>query len=357
MASFFGGVTQGLHAGAGLADRRRERSRERLYRDALDAGMSDSFDPTVARDIAARHGRWQDVQGYHSLASVNEQRQDKDRRRFAGQILALEQAGDFDGLNRLVSQAPPALFGLESHRKPMGVRRVLQTHGTDPQAPGEELWALDVANGKTGTRGPQTDMGGADPSENAVYIKRSDLGAYLSPWLPKKEKGERRVHHTGEGRLYDSHTGQWVSAPAAKEPKDPRSPWRVQGGFKINQETGETHELSSPIEGQLLDAAGVLDDMISKGDIAYSGQPEIRRKLVSGTMEVVNALAYNHGLPPIQVLPTVVEAFDENSPYYEALSEGAPEERRAILQEITQRIGTSFRQPRGLAGAGYQSGG
>lgn len=337
-------LSSGLSAykiGTGIKD-------DYLYRKAREAGLSAEgpMDYEAAAEIAARHGRWGDAQGYHGMASADRAQLERDRSRFATQALSLEQAGDFDGLSRLVSQMPPALFGLEKHRKPAGLRRVVRTFGTETgENRQEELWALDINNSKTGTRGPQTLRASADGDDNVVYMRARDLRAYLSPWAQPKGR-EREIKSGGGGLLFDPRTGEVVREPdpkAGQAPKDPVDYWKFdKDGNLQNTMTNEHRTTPAGVKTARRFAEKTVKDFMAESGLMNQIDPRNERRFGSLALTMMDGIAFRYGVGHEESVGEVMHAIVSNSEYSDILAKGDQAEVQQVRETLVDQIGAKL---------------
>ena len=242
MASFFGGLAQGLSSGAGLADRLRERRASRAYRDDLGSAFGDfeegaAPDFATARDVAARHGRWDDVQRFHGLSGIEGAREDERKRQLAARVEGFRRTGNYQGLNNLFAEHGQDLQrwgALEPHREVMGldVRE-------DPE--GNMLYAPRIRNGQTGTTGPMTMRGSADPDDSVVAWTDPQFQALYSHLLPEMPEQYEVVHdpyRRGGVAQRSSTSGKLIDYMEPEE--QPERPYdKAADGYHRYVDTGE----------------------------------------------------------------------------------------------------------------------
>lgn len=319
-------------------------SGERRYRKAREAAFDAGGDYGTLRDVAIREGRWQDAQGFHGLMQAETAKLDKDRSRFAKQGLAMYESGDIEGFKGLVSQTPPAVFGLEKHRKPTGIRRVKRTVDTPDGTKDEVLWALEVANGKTKTKGPMTQRGTPDADDNVVYLRDEQLRDRLRFWAGGRQ---RKVKHGWRGQLYDEGTGEELRGPY-DEQRDPPGLQDLGNGFKFNPDTNTVIDTNDPLGEAFDDAYLQLDSLIPKQELAASLQPDSKRELKANVGRIMDEVVRNYGADPRRAVQEVLTALTAETAYKEAMEEGDLEEMNAIAMQIAETLGPQlpkFRRP------------
>ena len=99
---------------------------------------------------------------------------------FVGRFSPQFQAGDTDGMDRMISGHPGLIGKLMNHgpgRRVEGVEKV--------QTPdGETRYAFRIRNARTGTTGPETANATPDPGDTVVSYSHEEIERAMQPFLP-----------------------------------------------------------------------------------------------------------------------------------------------------------------------------